>query len=62
MITPVNLTKHSITPTAQRRSNYAFWDDNVVTWDSADYFWDSPIIQISNLTKHTISPVNQVKN
>lgn len=61
-ITPVNLVKHTITPTAARKGGYAYWGDTVVTWGDAGYSWGSPFATMTNLTKHTITPVNQVKH
>lgn len=61
-ITPVNLTKNTITPNGQRKGGYAFWGDDVVTWGDATYNWGSPSSTIVNASKNIISPVNQVKN
>jgi hypothetical protein len=61
-ITPVNLTKHSITPNNKSKGGYVMWDDDVITWDSAIGRWDSPYSPITNLAKHTITPVNLIKN
>lgn len=62
MITPVNKTKHSITPNSGRKSGYAFWDDSQYSWDSSSVFWDSPLVSISNKTKHSITPNNKDKS
>ncbi len=61
-ITPVNQTKHSITPANSRISQMATWGDSFVTWGSAILFWGSPTYNVTNTTKHSITPVNQTKN
>jgi hypothetical protein len=62
-ITPTNLTKHTITPGRVDKSGYATWADSVVAWDSSSLFWDSPLNAFAmNLSKHTITPTNQVKH
>lgn len=61
-ITPVNKTKHSITPNSGRKSGYAFWDDSQYSWNSSDIFWNSPLVSMVNKTKHSITPVNQAKS
>lgn len=62
-ITPTNLSKNAITPSSNRKSGFAFWDDSVATWDSVTYLWDSPINTFTtNLSKNTITPTNQTKN
>lgn len=61
-ITPVNKVKHSITPSATRKSGTALWNDSYVSWDSNLLYWDSPINNLSNKVKHSITPVNKVKN
>ena len=62
MITPKNLTKHTITPNNHRKSGYAVWGDDEVTWGDAFRSWGSPSFTMVNLAKHTITPINKIKN
>jgi len=61
-ISPVNKTKHNITPNNGRKGGYAFWGDDVVTWGDSGYSWGSPFASLVNLIKNIINPKNKVKN
>lgn len=58
-----NISKNSISPTYDRKADYAIWDDPVRVWDDSAFFWDSPLNAFgTNVSKNSISPTNITKN
>lgn len=61
-ITPVNRTKHTITPGKLNKAGIATWGDTVATWGDATVGWGIDSDSFVNLTKHTITPTDRTKN
>lgn len=61
-ITPTNIPKHAITPSANTKGGYVLWGDPVFTWGSTIAQWGAPVNTFANVAKHAITPTNQSKN
>lgn len=61
-ITPVNISKNSITPLSSNKGGYALWGDDDVIWGSTILNWGSPSATFANISKNSITPTNVSKN